>query len=100
MDALKELAYLIARDQRRSIGHIDDPTLKGSKTREFYELLRANKLRDDKEAASHFYGPDSGKNSPAYQKLKTQLSDRLISSLFFTDFEKTSNSRTILLSDH
>lgn len=94
MEALKELAYLVARDQKRSIGHIDDPKLKGSKIRKFYDMLLADQLESDLSAATHFYGENAKKDSPAFQKLKTEVTDRLLNTLFFIDVEKpTYNKR-------
>lgn len=93
MEALKELAYLVARDQKRSIGHIDDPSLAGSKIRLFYDLLLEDKLDSDIGAASRFYGKNSKKDSPAYQKLKTEVTNRLLNTLFFIDVEKPSYNK-------
>jgi tetratricopeptide (TPR) repeat protein len=90
MQALRELAYIVARNKLRSIGHIDDDATAGSKTRLFYEKIIQNELDSDEDAAVFFYGKKAKKTASAYQKLKGELTGRLINTLFFIDSNQPS----------
>lgn len=58
---------------------------KTSKLQAFYDLVINGKLREDDEAAHHFYAKD--KQDPAYQKLRKTLKDRLTNFIFLIDLD-------------
>ena len=52
---------------------------------EFYALLHEGKLKNDDEAARHFYGDKANKQSESYRKFKSQYKERLLNTFVFID---------------
>lgn len=61
----------------------------GSESRytEFFNLLKEGKLKNDTEAAKHFYGKKATDKSFAYRRFKSVFRERLINTLFFIDMQ-------------
>lgn len=90
MQALHELAYLVARSKLTPFEVFGKNSSDNKfNLAEFYEGLLANRFTTDDQAASHFFG--TGKKDPRYQKLKNNLKNHLISVvLFFIDSRQSS----------
>lgn len=90
MQVLKELVYIVSKNKLDHIDLIGDSSSEKSKVEEFYEGLVEGTFSDDDDAASYFYGSD--KNASGYQKLKGNLKNKLIHSLFFLDIKEVAQS--------
>ena len=58
-----------------------------SRYTEFFNLLKEGKLKNDTEAAQHFYGKDSTDRSFTYRNFKNSFRERLVNTLFFIDMD-------------
>jgi hypothetical protein len=85
MKNLIEIARVVTKRKVRKIEIFDDYALrhKKSKFNEFYEALRDNKFKNDREAASKLY--DCKPTDPKYRQLKSRFRKRLLNTLFFLD---------------
>ena len=65
-----------------------------SRHTEFYNLLHQGKLKNDDEAARHFYGKDADASTPKYRKFKSLFAERLLNTMFFINLnDKTLSDR-------
>ncbi|MCB0557507.1 MAG: hypothetical protein H6573_25850 [Lewinellaceae bacterium] len=92
MKHLIEIARIVTKRKVRKIEIFDDHSLrhKNSKFNEFYEALRANKFKSDRDAAQHLYG--CSPTDPKYRQLKSRFRKRLLNTLFFLDVNMPSAS--------
>ena len=63
-----------------------------SRHTELYNLLHQGKLKNDDEAARHFYGKDANASTPKYRKFKSLFAERLLNTIFFIDLNDTALS--------
>ena len=88
MDILKELVSVVTRFKVRKINIItrdsDTPTM----VREFYEGLVEDKFQTDEDAADYFYDSSDSKKKSSYKKLKSNVRNRLINTVFFIDVKQ------------
>jgi len=90
MQVLRELVQIITRIKLRSIRKLGFPFRNDTQLGEMYELLADNK--EDEELAHALTGKSS--KSGTFRRLKSDLIDRLIASLFLVDLSLPSyNSR-------
>lgn len=92
MKHLIEISRIVTKRKVRKIEIFDDHSLriKGSKFNEFYEALRSNKFKSDRDAATHLY--DCSPTDPKYRQLKSRFRKRLLNTLFFLDVNMPSAS--------
>ena len=76
MTELKELVDIITRNKVKSIEIIGNPSDKGTKMMQFYDLIAKGQVQSDEEAFRLLYKKGEDKN--AYYKLKHLLRDRLV----------------------
>lgn len=88
MKDLIDLVKIVTKTKLREVELLGNKDDAGSKMREFYEMVADGRVATDEEAASYFYSAD--KASPAYQKLRRSLKDRLLNSLFVIDLKQPS----------
>ncbi|HQU58490.1 MAG: hypothetical protein KDD02_06520 [Phaeodactylibacter sp.] len=88
MRDLIDLVNIVTRTKLRSVELIGDNSDGSSKMQEFYDLIADGSFSEDDEAAAHFYGAD--KSTPSFQKLRKNLKDRLVNSLFIIDLKQAS----------
>jgi hypothetical protein len=92
MKHLIEISKIVTKRKVRKIEIFDDHSLrhKNSKFNQFYEALRNQKFKNDRDAAEYLYGctPTDAK----YRQLKSRFRKRLLNTLFFLDINKPSNS--------
>lgn len=87
MESLKQLVHILDRYKLRSaevIGTSD----KESNVNQFYDKIADNAFETDSDAATYFF--DQSPNAKAYQKLKGDLKNRLINTLFIVDVKQSS----------
>ena len=89
--ALQQIAEHLNKYKMKQIDIIGND---GSESRftEFYNLLHEGKLKDDDDAARHFYGKDVNASTAKYRKFKSQFSERLLNTIFFIDLNDTALS--------
>lgn len=85
-----ELARIVTKRKLKSVEllNFSEEDAEGSKLSEFYHLLQDGQILDEEDAAQQLYGAD--KQSPAYQKLRNTLKNRLMNSLFVIDLKQAS----------
>ncbi len=89
--ALRQIAEHLDGYKLRQIDIIgnDGPE---SRYTEFYKLLKDGKLKNDHEAAKHFYGPKATGQFPNYRKFKSLFTERLLNTFFFIDAQHSTLS--------
>ena len=92
MKHLIEISKIVTKRKVRKIEIFDDHSLrqKNSKFNEFYEALRSNKFKTDRDAAEQLYG--CSPTDPKYRQLKSRFRKRLLNTLFFLDVNRPSTS--------
>ncbi len=92
MKHLIEISRIVTKRKARKIEIFDGQSLrnKNSKFNDFYEGLRANKFKTDREAAQLLYG--CSPTDPKYRQLKSRFRKRLLNTLFFLDVNLPSAS--------
>lgn len=87
MDSFKALRQISEHLSKYKMKQIDIIGNQASESRytEFYNLLHEGKLKDDDDAARHFYGAKANAKTPAYRKFKSQFKDRILSTFMFID---------------
>lgn len=88
MKDLIEMVQIVTKSKLKGVELLTDEKQKQSKLQEFYDGIAAGQLKSDEAAATQLYQED--KQSPAYQKLRKSLRDRLINSLFVIDLKQSS----------
>lgn len=89
MQDLHELAQIVTRNKLRDIELISTPEAgNSSKLWEFYEALQDNKFVTDEDASLYFY--NSTDSNSSYRKLRNNLKNRLINSVFFINVKQAS----------
>jgi len=92
MKHLIEISKIVTKRKVRKIEIFDDHSLrhKKSKFNEFYEALRNQKFKNDRDAAEYLYGcsPTDAK----YRQLKSRFRKRLLNTLFFLDINTPATS--------
>lgn len=88
MDSLKELIYVINKNKLRAIELMSLPMNSDSKIGELYDLVAEGKTSSKEDLAAHFYPND--KSGASFRKLKANLKNRLINTLFFIDIKQPS----------
>lgn len=88
MKDLKELVLIVNKYKLRSIELMGYPFDKDSKLSALYDGVLQGKFDTDEDAATYFYPSDA--NSGNYRKLKANLRNRLINTLFFVDVKQPS----------
>ena len=88
MKDLIELVQIVTKSKLKGAELLTDMKREQSRLREFYDGIADGRLKSDETAASLFYQED--KQAPAYQKLRKNLRDRLINSLFIIDLKQSS----------
>lgn len=88
MDGLKELVYVINKNKLRAIELMSLPMNSQTKLGELYELIAEGELDSSEALAEHFYPDD--KSGASFRKLKANLKNRLINTLFFIDIKQPS----------
>lgn len=85
MKNLLEIARVVTKRKVRKIEIFDDHSLRNNKSKfnQFYEALRDNKFKNDREAASNLY--KCSPTDPKYRQLKSRFRKRLLNTLFFLD---------------
>lgn len=86
MKDLKELAYIVTKNKLKSIKILDTEKHANSKLMAFYEGLSQNEIDSDEEALLTLYPRTLNKS--AYRKLKSNLRNHLLNTLFFIDLKK------------
>lgn len=90
MKNLIEISRIVTKRKVKKIEIFDELSLrhKNSKFNEFYDALRDNKYKNDREAASALYAcnPTAAK----YRQLKSRFRKRLLNTLFFLDINAPS----------
>lgn len=82
--ALRQIAEHLDKYKMKQINIIGNNG-DNSRFSEFYNLLHEGKLKDDNEAARHFYGPKANAKTPKYRKFKSLFKERLLNTVFFID---------------
>ena len=82
------MVQIVTKSKLKGVELLTDEKQKQSKLQEFYDGIAAGQLKSDEAAATQLYQED--KQSPAYQKLRKSLRDRLINSLFVIDLKQSS----------
>ena len=92
MKHLIEISRIVTKRKVRKIEIFDDYSLrhKNSKFNEFYEGLRSQKFKNDRDAANQLYG--CSPTDPKYRQLKSRFRKRLLNTLFFLDINTPSAS--------
>ena len=92
MKHLIEISKIVTKRKVRKIEIFDDRSFrqKKSKFNEFYEGLRTDKFKSDRDAAQQLYG--CGPTDPKYRQLKSRFRKRLLNTLFFLDVNIPSTS--------
>jgi len=89
MQDLHELAQIVTPNKLRDIALIGEPSPgKKSKLWEFYNALQENRFDSDEDASLHFY--NSTESNSSYRKLRNNLKNRLINSVFFINIKQPS----------
>ncbi len=88
MQELKELVQIVSRQKANSIKIIGENLDVDSKLNRLYEGLLTGKFSNDDEAAKSIYDSDSKDEN--YKKLKSNLKNRLINTVFFIDVKRAS----------
>lgn len=88
MDSLKELVYVINKNKLRAIELMSLPMNSQSKLGELYDLIAEGNMESTDELADHFYPNDT--SGASFRKLKANLKNRLINTLFFIDIKQPS----------
>jgi len=88
MEILKELANIVTKFKVRRINIITQDSSTPTKIRAFYEGLINDKFENDDEAAQYFY--QSSSKDGRYKKLKSNVRNRLIDTIFFIDVKQPS----------
>ncbi len=85
MKNLIEIARVVTKRKVRKIEIFDDYALRHNKSKfnEFYDALRDNKFKNDRDAADKLYGCKP--TDPKYRQLKSRFRKRLLNTLFFLD---------------
>lgn len=73
--ALRQIAEHLDKYKMKQINIIGNDG-DNSRFTEFYNLLHEGKLKDDNEAARHFYGPKATTKTPKYRKFKSLFKDQ------------------------
>jgi hypothetical protein len=92
MKHLIEISKIVTKRKIRKIEIFDDYSLRNKKSKfnEFYEGLRSQKFKNDRDAASKLYG--CSPTDPKYRQLKSRFRKRLLNTLFFLDINLPSTS--------
>lgn len=93
MQILKELVYVLSKNNMLPLGATGQLLEKGSKMLLYYEGIQKGKYDSDETAAQELYGDPA---SPAYRKMKSGLLERLWATVLhfdsrqqhFTDYQK------------
>lgn len=88
MEILKELANIVTKFKVRRINIITQDSSTPTKIREFYEGLVDEKFQTDEDASQFFY--QSSHKDGKYKKLKSNVRNRLIDTVFFIDVKQPS----------
>lgn len=91
IENLGSLIDLISRQKVFQIEIVSESTAP-TKINRLYELINEGVVKSDEDIYNHFYNGDSSKNKSVY-KLKSELHDRLINTLFFIDINNYSKSK-------
>jgi hypothetical protein len=85
MKHLIEISRIVTKRKVRKIEIFDEHSLRNKKSKfnEFYEGLRSNKFKNDRDAANKLYG--CGPTDAKYRQLKSRFKKRLLNTLFFLD---------------
>ncbi len=83
MEKLKELVGIINKNKVKSIEIIGKSNNSNTLIAKFYEALHDQKISSDEDALVFLYGEKS--NKKAYYKLKHNLKERLLNTLFLVD---------------
>lgn len=89
MEILKELVQIVTKNKLKSIQILDESVM-DTKIGAFYNGIAEGNFQSDEEARQFFFGQKT--ESSAYRKLKFNLKNRLINSLFFIDVKEASYS--------
>ena len=92
MKHLIEISRIVTKRKVRKIEIFDEYSLRNKKSKfnEFYEGLRSNKFKNDRDAANKLYG--CSPTDPKYRQLKSRFRKRLLNTLFFLDINMPSAS--------
>ena len=85
-DHLSGLAELVARNKVKNIHVIGNPDAAPTKLERLYRGLCSNQWESEESAAQELNYKNA--QSPAFQKLKTRLHDRLLNTLLFIDINQ------------
>jgi len=88
MKDLIDLIHIITKPKLREVELMNDSRPGTSKLQDFYTHIAEGQFQDDDTAASRLYG--ASKDAPVYQKLRKNLKDRLVNSLFLIDLKQAS----------
>lgn len=83
-DALKDLVQIITRNRAKQLDLLGSSGKSSNLLDEFYDGISKGILKDDAQAAMHFYGVNNPKDAN-YRKLKTRLIRLLVNTSFFID---------------
>ncbi len=90
MDKLIELVNIVNRNKVKSIGVIGRPSGNDTLLNKFYDAIHDQKVKTEEEALVYLYGKSN--NKKAYYKLKHQLKERLLNTLFLIDVKESKYS--------
>lgn len=88
MRDLIDLIQIVTKPKLRAVELLSGTKKEASRLQEFYDLIANGQLKSDEDAAKALYNED--KQAPAYQKLRKNLKDRLVSALFVIDLNQSS----------
>lgn len=99
MENLSLLVNLLSGTTISQLNVVGNKSLVNSNAQELYDKILSSKFQTDEEAAAYFY-PDTAHQKKYYTRLKRQLEDRLLNTLFLLDLNRrdfTGYERTVLV---
>ncbi len=91
MRNLKELAEVVKNIKLRTSDLLTIDSDKSSKINQFYDSILRNDFLTDDCASQHFY--DASPSNSSYKNLKRSLKQRMLNTLFFSDFSSDFSER-------
>ena len=88
MKALLELVDVVTKHKKKQLEVIGLNKDAPNRYDQFYDRINAGTLQTDKDAVSHFFGPDKTASFPQYRNFRNAFFRRLVNAVFLLDVKK------------
>jgi hypothetical protein len=88
MKALRELVDIVTKHKKKQMEVIGLDKDRPNRYDEFYELLAAEQLHSEEDAAQHFFGEGQSASFTQYRNFRNKFFRRLVNAVFLLDVKK------------